>query len=61
MDFNSLRYNLQLPYQQKNWKEWLLQLFGQQISIETQAEKIVVQNLQREKSIWGITSAEHLK
>lgn len=43
MDFNSLRYNLQLPYQQKNWKEWLLQLFGQQISIETQAEKIVVQ------------------
>jgi len=43
MDFNSLRYNLQLPYQQKNWKELLLQLFGQQISIETQAEKIVVQ------------------
>lgn len=43
MDFNTLRYNLQLPYQQKNWKEWLLQLFGQQISIETQAEKIVVQ------------------
>lgn len=43
MDFNSLRYNLQQPYQQKNWKEWLLQLFGQQISIETQAEKIVVQ------------------
>ena len=43
MDFNSLRYNLQLPYQQKNWKEWLLQLFGQQISLETQAEKIVVQ------------------
>lgn len=43
MDFNSLRYNLQLPYQQKNWKEWLLQFFGQQISIETQAEKIIVQ------------------
>ena len=43
MDFNSLRYNLQLPYQQKNWKEWLLQLLGQQISFETQAEKIVVQ------------------
>jgi hypothetical protein len=43
MDFNSLRCNLQLPYQQKNWKEWLLQLFGQQINIETQAEKIVVQ------------------
>ncbi|WP_313189140.1 Eco57I restriction-modification methylase domain-containing protein [Sphingobacterium sp.] len=43
MDFNSLRYNLQLPYQQKNWMEWLLQLFGQQISIETQTEKIVVQ------------------
>ena len=43
MDFNSLRYNLQQPYQQKNWKEWLLELFGQQISIETQAEKIVVQ------------------
>ncbi|HRO85558.1 MAG TPA: TaqI-like C-terminal specificity domain-containing protein [Niabella sp.] len=43
MDFNSLRYNLQQPYQQKNWREWLLQLFGQQISIETQAEKIVVQ------------------
>lgn len=43
MDFNTLRYNLQQPYLQKNWKEWLLQLFGQQISIETQPEKIVVQ------------------
>lgn len=43
MDFNTLRYNLQQPYLQKNWMEWLLQLFGQQISIETQPEKIVVQ------------------
>lgn len=43
MDFNTLRYNLQQPYLQKNWKEWLLQLFGQQISIETQPEQIVVQ------------------
>ncbi len=43
MDFNTLRYNLQLPYQRNNWKEWLLQLFGQQISIETLAEKIIVQ------------------
>ncbi|MBK8872985.1 MAG: hypothetical protein IPN13_03295 [Bacteroidetes bacterium] len=43
MDFNSLRNNLQQAYHQKNWREWLLQLFGQQISIETKAEKIVVQ------------------
>lgn len=43
MDFNTLRNNLQLPYSQNNWKEWLLFIFGQQISIETQTEKIQIQ------------------
>jgi adenine-specific DNA-methyltransferase len=43
MDFNTLRYNLQQPYLQSNWQQWLQFIFGQQISIETQPEKIVVQ------------------
>ena len=43
MDFNTLRYNLQQPYLQSNWQVWLQFIFGQQINIETQAEKIVVQ------------------
>jgi hypothetical protein len=43
MDFNTLRYNLQLPYNQNDWKDWLLQLFGQQISFESLAEKISIQ------------------
>lgn len=55
MDFNSLRYNLQLPYQQKNWKEWLVKLFGQQISIETQAEK----NIKSKDIIRRINSTTH--
>jgi len=43
MDFNTLRYNLQQPYLQSSWQVWLQFIFGQQISIETQAEKIVIQ------------------
>lgn len=44
MDFNTLRYNLQQPYLQANWKNWLLELLGKQISFETKVEKITIQN-----------------
>ncbi len=43
MDFDSLRNNLQSPYQQEKWKEWLRELFGQQIRIETQNDTSCVQ------------------
>ncbi|MFN8114943.1 MAG: TaqI-like C-terminal specificity domain-containing protein [Bacteroidia bacterium] len=42
MDFNTFRDNLQLSYLQSNWQEWLQFLFGQQVSIETKADKIDV-------------------
>jgi len=43
MDFNTLRYNLQQPYLQSNWQAWLQFIFGQQVSIDTKAEKILIQ------------------
>ena len=43
MDFNTVRYNLQQPYLQSNWQEWLHYIFGQQLNIETQPEKIAIQ------------------
>ena len=43
MDFNTLRHNLQQPYSRKNWKDWLQYLFAHQISIDTHAEKIIIE------------------
>ncbi|WP_312332514.1 Eco57I restriction-modification methylase domain-containing protein [Sphingobacterium sp.] len=43
MDFNILKQNLQQPFLQSNWKDWLLELIGSQYREESKAENIVVQ------------------
>lgn len=43
MDLNTFRYKLQLPYRQETWKEWLGEIFGRQISFESQPEKTLIE------------------
>ena len=43
MNFESLRNSLHQPYRQSDWKNWLKEIFGAQISFETKAEQIFIE------------------
>ena len=50
MDLKSLQVQLKLKYNQDNWKNWLIEIFGNQISIDLNPESIVVLDGKAKKS-----------